>query len=56
MIIKIILLIMFIALSIWMLAINCITAKTKSQIIIGLGLWILGLYVGLGISSVFINN
>ena len=53
MIAKIILLIIFIALSIWLLTINTITAKTKTQIIIGLGLWILGFYIGLGVASLF---
>lgn len=53
MIVKIILVIIFIALSVWMLTVNCKVAQTKTQIIIGLGLWILGLYIGLGVASLF---
>lgn len=53
MITKIILIIIFVALSVWMLTVNCKVAQTKTQIIIGLGLWILGLYIGLVVSSLF---
>ena len=50
-VIKIIFFAVVIALSVWMLTINTLEAKTKRQIIIGFVLWILGLYIGLGISS-----
>ena len=47
MIVKIILLIIFIAASCWLQTLNYLNAKTKTQILIGLALWILGLYIGL---------
>jgi hypothetical protein len=53
---KIILLVVFVALSVWMLTVNCKIAQTKTQIIIGLGLWILGFYIGLGASSLLWHN
>lgn len=47
MIVKIIFLIIFIAASVYLQTLNYLAAKTKTQILIGLGLWILGLYIGL---------
>ena len=53
MIVKIICLIIFALLSVWILSVNTKTAPTKTNILCGLGLWILGLYIGLIIATFY---
>ena len=54
MVYKIIFLIIFIALSVWMMSLSVKTVPTRTNVLVDLGLWILGLYIGL-IIGLFIH-
>ena len=52
MIANILLIILFVCLSVWLMFVSITDKKaTKDQICINIGLWVLGLYIGIGICS-----
>lgn len=52
MIANISLIILFVCLSVWLMFVSITDKKaTKDQICINIGLWVLGLYIGIGICS-----